>query len=593
MLNDKIFRSQLLSRRAFLIGVGKIGCLSLLASRMFYIQLIKNDQYRALSDQNQLSLVLIRPIRGKIFDVTNNLLATNQPCFKLVLHKGSNKNYHQELNLVSQMLKFPPELQADIEYRLHRANLHAPFVILEQLSWQQISLIEECRPVLHSIIVDVGHTRFYPMGDILGHLTGYMGPINQQEKQSLAVRNIGNFNVGKSGLEKYHEDDLRGNFGYQKMEVNASGKYIRQLSKINSIAGQNLHLNIDAKLQTQVHQYLNQQSCSAIVMDTSNGRLLILASTPIFDPNNFTKLSQADWHSLVSRPGRPLINKTIQSCYPPGSVFKIITVLAALKAGIPASKIVNCAAGVAALGGNNFRCIRTGHGRIDMSSALKYSCNAYMYEIGRLIGPEPIIEMAKNFGFGQKTMIDLPGEVSGFVPTKAWKEKKFRAQWSIGDTLNLSIGQGFLLATPIQLASFAAIIANNGQSYRPQIVKSEPVGAPICLNLEHLAIVKQAMYNVVNSPGGTAFYSRILDPQCQLAGKTGTVQVQSKVDANDDLNRASIAREQRNHALFLGFAPYQCPRYAIAIFFDHGGGGGSAAAPIASKLMLEVLKKYQ
>jgi penicillin-binding protein 2 len=593
MLSNETLRNQLVSRRAFLIGAGKVGLLSLLASRMFYMQLIKSDEYRTLSDKNRISLVIIPPIRGSILDVENRVLATNQKCFRLVLNKDTNKNYKKELSLISQILALSVETQKYIFKKVKKASWRTPVIILDQLNWQQISLVEEHKPVLSSIFVDMGYTRLYPGGSPLGHLTGYMGQINEQEKQELEVRsNISDFSIGKSGLEKYYEADLRGHFGYKQMEVNAFGKYFRELSKLESIPGNDLYLNIDASLQEKIQNYLNKKSCSAVVIDCHNGNVLALASTPVFDPNNFAKLTQDYWANLINDPYKPLLYKAVQSSYPPGSAFKIITVLAALAAGIPTTKIVNCR-GIPVLGGNSFRCSRrAGHGPLDMFGAIKHSCNYYMYEIGRLIGPDAIISMAQKFGFGKSTMIDLPGEASGFVPSREWKESKLKSKWTIGDTLNLSIGQGFLLATPIQLARFGAAVANNGKLYTPRVAKNEANFEKVDIKEEYLDILKEAMYQAVNTPGGTAYYSRILDEDKHLAGKTGTAQVQAKAHAGDDLSRASIAWERRNHAVFTGFGPYHNPRYAIAVFVDHGGDGGRAAAPIASKIMLEVLRKY-
>ena len=409
MLSNETLRNQLVSRRAFLIGAGKVSLLSLLASRMFYMQLIKNDEYRTLSDKNRISLVIVPPLRGRILDVENRLLATNQKCFRLLLNKDTNKNYKKEFKFISQVLELPDEAQEYILKRVGKASWRTPVIILDQLNWQQISLIEEHKPTLSSIFVDMGYARLYPEGSSLAHLTGYMGQINEQEKQELELRsNISDFYVGKSGLEKHYETNLRGHFGYKEMEVNAFGKYLKELSKLEAIPGGDLYLNIDASLQEKIQGYLNKKSCSVAVMDCHNGNVLILASTPVFDPNNFTKLTPDYWSGLINDPYKPLIYKAVQSSYPPGSAFKIITVLAALAAGIPTNKIVNCR-GAPVLGGNSFRCSRkTGHGPLDMFGAIKHSCNYYMYEIGRLIGPDAIISMARKFGFGQPTMIDLP-----------------------------------------------------------------------------------------------------------------------------------------------------------------------------------------
>lgn len=590
MLNNKLFHNQLMSRRTFVIMVSKLGLLSVLAARMFHMQCIKQHEYSTLSDKNRINLVLIPPNRGQIYDNNGQLLATNKLCFRLSLDKNNTRSYQQELLLVNQILDLSEEQQKYVDKKIKRADRRIPVVILDQLSWEQIAVIEEYKYKFSAIFIDIAQIRFYPLRSVVAHVTGYVGQINEQESKELSV-NTHDFSVGKSGAEKYYEEDLRGSFGYKQMEVNAFGKYIRELTQVSSVAGQNITLNIDADLQQKIEPYLNQRGCSAIVMNCHNGNILTFAVAPSFEPNNFTKLSQEYWNDLINNPYKPLINKAIQSNYPPGSVFKIITVLAALESGIKANKIVYCT-GAPALN-NGFRCAnRTGHGSLDMLGALKYSCNSYIYEIAKLIGADRIINMAKRFGFGGLTNIDLPGESSGFVPSRKWKKTKVKLEWTLGDTLNLSIGQGFLLVTPMQLARFCAAIANNGKLYTPRIVKNSSHFTQININQSHLEFVREAMYHAVNNVGGTAYYSRIIDERFQLAGKTGTSQVQSKANINDDLSRDSISWERRNHAIFIGFAPYINPVYAISVFVDHGGGGGRAAAPIASKIMQEVLQKY-
>jgi penicillin-binding protein 2 len=592
MLNNKILHNQLISRRAFLIGSGKLALLSLLAGKMFYMQLLENDKYRTLSDKNRINFILVPPFRGQIYDISGKILATNKACFRLLLDTNIIRNYQQELELVIDILELSTEQRDYVKQKIRKANKRIPVPILDHLSWQQISLIEERKADLHAIFVDVGYARFYPFSAVTSNLIGYTGQINEQEKQELNINNLADFIVGKSGIEKYYENSLRGKFGYKQIEVNVIGKQVRTISNLASTQGESLQLNIDVELQEKVQPYLTKQGCSVIVLDSTNGNVLVLAMSPAFESNNFVNLSQDYWQSLINDPYKPLINKTIQNNYPPGSVFKIITILAGLENGIIPDKRINCT-GASALGGNNFRCWNHyGHGLVDMYSAIKHSCNSYMYEISRLTGHKKILAMAKNFGFGVKTGIDLTGEASGFVPSDEWKMKRFKSKWTIGDTFNLAIGQGFILSTPIQLARFVTAIASNGKLYYPRIAKNTMEFEQVNINQKYLDILKDGMYRAVNTEGGTAFYSRIMAENHQMAGKTGTAQVQAKANINDDLSRDSIAWERRNHAIFMGFAPYQEPRYSILVYVDHGGGGGRAAAPIASKIMSMVLDKY-
>ncbi|WP_341793941.1 MULTISPECIES: penicillin-binding protein 2 [unclassified Rickettsia] len=597
MLNKKILHDQLVSRRAFLIGIGKLGLLSFLGVRMFYLQLIKSEEYKTLSDKNRINFVVIPPARGRIYDLEGNILATNQACFQLLIDRNSNVKYLDELALISQILNLSLEKQSYIKQKIKKSGRHTPLMILDQLDWQQVSLIEEQKQKLTSMFIDIGYSRFYPFSEVTCHLIGYTGRVNEQEKkeQELNIYNLSDFNIGKSGVEKYYEHKLRGEFGYKKVEVNAFGKQVREITNVASKSGIDIHLNIDAKLQKQIQPYLNQQGCSAIVMDTTNGNILILAASPVFESNNFSKLSDDYWSSLTNDPYKPLINKTVQNCYPPGSVFKIITVLAALESGIKPDKTFFCN-GASVLGTNSFRCWNHhGHGTLDMLGAIKHSCNIYMYELSRIIGGDKILETARKFGFGSKTGIDLTSESSGFIPSKEWKKQKLKAPWTIGDTFNLAIGQGFTTVTPIQLARFITAIAG-GKLYTPQIVKNDSEFQPkfqqIDIDPQNIKIIQEGLYNTVNITGGTAYYNRILGENRQLAGKTGTSQVQAKASAKDDLSRESIAWERRNHGLFIGFAPYHNPKYSVTIFVDHGGGGSRAAAPIARKIMSDVLDKY-
>ncbi|ABV75149.1 Penicillin-binding protein [Rickettsia akari str. Hartford] len=592
MLNKKILHGELISRRAFIIGLGKLGFLSLLGIRMFYLQLIKSEEYKTLSDKNRINFVVLPPTRGRIYDVDGSILATNKPCYQLVIDRSINNNYLDELAIVSNILNLSPEKYNYIKQKIKKSSRHTPVIILDQLDWQQVSMVEEQKHKLASIFIDIGYLRFYPFSSTTSHLIGYLGQINEQEKQELNIHSLSDFNIGKYGIEKYYDSKLRGEFGYKKVEVNAYGKQVREIAGTPTKAGKDMYLNIDASLQQNIQQYLNPKGSSAIVMDTRSGNILICASTPGFESNNFNKLSENYWQSLISNPYKPLINKVIQSSYPPGSVFKIITVLAALEVGINPNKTVFCD-GSSALGTNSFRCWNhSGHGTVDMMSALKHSCNIYMYALARIVGPDKILEVAREFGLGSKTGIDLAPESSGFVPSKEWKKKKLQIPWSIGDSFNLAIGQGFLGVTPIQLARFITAIASNGKLYTPRILKNDSEFYNVNIKPENIKIIQESLYNTVNVAGGTAYYNRILGKNRQLAGKTGTSQVQGKLNAKDDLSRDSIAWERRNHALFLGFAPYHDPLYSVTVFVDHGGGGSKAAAPIARKIMSDVLDKY-
>lgn len=586
MLDNNILHNQLISRRTFIIGAGKLGLVFLLACRLFYMQFIKKDEYKTLSDKNRIRIVVIPSLRGKILDRNGKILAQNQPCFKLLLEKSGNPQYLQEIEFVSKLLELDDDQKSDLIQKVKKASNSMPAIVIDYLEWKELAVIEEQKNMLKSIFVDIGYNRHYPLGKDAAHVIGYIGRSNT-DTSTIDY----NFKVGLHGIEKSYEEDLKGQFGYKQLEVNAKGKFVRSIAKSDTIDGTDVELNIDSEIQTLLTQLLSPFGASAVLMNCENGAVLGLNSAPNFEPNNFNQLSSKYWNSLTSNPYYPLINKAIQSTYPPGSVFKIITALAALAKGFDPDKKISCTGGPM-LGGNSFRCAKKGgHGLINLQDALKYSCNSYIFEVAKNIGIDSIIDMAKKFEFGQKTGIDLPGEKNGFVPTRDWKYSKTGEKWSLGDTLNMSIGQGFLLATPIQLARMISAIASNGKLFTPKILRDkETIFSKLDIPQSHLEFIKSALYRATNEIGGTSYFCRLDYEGNKMSGKTGTAQVQSKKNANDDLSRANIALHRRNHAIFIGYAPDINPKYAVSIYYDHGGSGGAAAAPIARKVLELALK---
>lgn len=591
MLDRSSLDRQIMTRRTFVIGAGKLGLLFLLAGRMFYMQFIKKDEYQTLSDNNRIKMILLSPIRGQIFDSQGRVIAKNNTCFRLLLDKNGNPKFLEEIDHLVKILELDDYQIDEVKKRVTKGGRRVAAIIIDCLDWNQVAIIEEKKADFKSLFIDTGFERFYESGIATAHLIGYLGRPKTIEDEPTRLADE-TFKVGKGGIEKFYEEHLRGEFGFKRIEVNALGKYVRELGKSASKSGSDLHLNIDSKLQEGALNHMNAQGCSAIVVDCTNGNILICASTPSFDPNKFNKLSSQYWNDLVNDQHKPLIDKTVRSLYPPGSVFKIITALAALEAGIDPDNKIICTGGPV-LGGNSFRCSRSrGHGALNMIDALKHSCNSYVFAVARQIGAAKIIEVANRFGFGKPTGVDLPGELSGFVPTEQWKMEKYGTKWSVGDTLNLSIGQGFLLVTPIQLACLITAIASNGKLFSPRIAVGNSSYVQLNVQQSHLEIIQTALYNTMNTPGGTGYLSRIDYKSMHMAGKTGTAQVQAKKNASDDLSRDNIAWVSRNHAIYSGYAPFDKPKYAISIYFDHGGGGGRAAAPIAKKIMQEVLLKY-
>ncbi|MFK8040614.1 MAG: penicillin-binding protein 2 [Rickettsiaceae bacterium] len=583
-------RKELMSRRAFFVLGGQLGLLSALFAKTSYMQLIKGMEYKMLSDKNRITFIILQPDRGNIYDVMGNAVATNKSCFSLFINKNAGSNsssYNSELSIIAELLDLKPDTISAMNYNIDNGLKYRPVLLLDDINWKQMSIIEERIYQLPNCFIQKMYKRLYPFASISSHLLGYVGKLNKQE---MASPNIAHDNliIGKCGIEKYYEDQLRGKCGYKEIEVNAMGKQIREIYTQKSQKGSDLHLNIDINLQSRIMQSLNNQIASAIVMDCSNGKILALASTPNFDPNQFNKLSKQYWSDLINNPHKPMLNHAVQSSYSPGSVFKLVTFIAALKLGISHDTIIRCTS-QSALGNKYFHCAsRFGHGAINMIEAIERSCNSYVFAIAKMIGAEIILDTASQLGFGSITYADLPGEVAGFIPSISWKQEKFKEKWNLADTLNISIGQGAISVTPIQLARFVTAIATQGKLYRPKIAQNNQkdqraVYVESDIASEHFDIIRRSMYNAVNSAKGTAYSSRVTGGI--LAGKTGTAQVQSKKSRDDDLSRSSIPWKQRNHGVFIGFAPYDNPKYSVTVFAPHGGSGSKAAAPLAKNIV--------
>ncbi|KAF8818330.1 penicillin-binding protein 2 [Rickettsia endosymbiont of Cardiosporidium cionae] len=582
------FLSDLISRRAFIIGSSKIGLLSVLVMRNFYLQCIQRDKYSLLSNRNSTSVIMVAPDRGEIYDVNNLLIASNQTSFTLIFNKN-NSDYIKEVEYLSELLEFDDVQKERMISKIKKSNKFSTSIIMKNIDWQLLSLIEENNAKLKSFTIDTKDIRYYHYADSMSHLLGYLynSRINYNNSVTCDVK------TGATGVEKYYNNLLNGVSGYKIVEMDSIGSTVSTIKQVNSISGNNLHLNIDSELQRKIIDLLPTKGCSVIVMDCTDGNVLSLVSLPGYDPNQLAKLSYNYWNQLVNDAYEPLINKVVQGNYPPGSIFKIITFLAALEKGVDINYTVNCT-GHNYLGTKDFRCARKfGHGNINMIQAIQYSCNSYMYQLSRLIGVDPIIEMANKFGLGQNTGIDLPNEKSGFVPSRKWKKDNFGSGWSIGDNFNLSIGQGYLLVTPIQLVRLIAAVASDGKLFKPNVAKRESEFEQISISPKYLSILKKALHMAVNNFGGTAYYSRINNQSVQMSGKTGTAQVFAKQSDNDDLSKRHIAWNRRNHSIFVGYAPSSYPKYALSVYCNHGGSGPMMAAPIAKNIMQLVINKYK
>ncbi|WP_299566866.1 penicillin-binding protein 2 [uncultured Sulfitobacter sp.] len=585
-----------LSRRAALLGGAQLLFMGGLAARMRYLQVDQADQFRLLAEENRINIRLIPPKRGEIFDRNGVQLAQNVPSYRIVIVREDAGDVEDVLSRLATLIDLTPEQTESALAELNRSAPFLPVTIAEDVSWDAVSAVSVNAPALPGVSPEVGSTRVYPRGSDFAHVVGRVGRVSQKDLDALedpdAVLRIPRFQIGKINVEAREEALLRGFAGTKQVEVNATGRVMRELARREGQSGADLQLTLDAKLQNYVQARLSGESAAVVIIDCEKGDVLANASAPSYDPNLFIGgISSKNYDPLLNSEYRPLVNKTVQGAYPPGSTFKMMTAMAAIEEGIIGPDETVYCPGHLEVGGRRFHCWkRAGHGWVDLENSLKKSCDVYYYDLALKVGIEKISAMAQRFGLGIRHDLPLSSVNSGLTPTKDWKLRQRGESWVIGDTVNASIGQGFMLASPLQLAVMTARIAT-GRDVTPRIVKSvngveEPVlgNGSLNMNEQNLRRMRRAMNAVVNDRRGTAYRSRIIAEGMRMAGKTGTSQVRSAV-----VNNNEVPWEQRDHALFVSFAPYDAPRYACAVLVEHGGGGSTAAAPIARDVMLQAL----
>jgi penicillin-binding protein 2 len=488
-----------------------------------------------------------------------------------------------------------------IERELHRHRRFIPITVREFLSWEDMAAIEVNAPDLPGILVDVGTTRQYPFGPQLAHVIGYVAPPNEADVAEDPMLALPGIRVGRAGIEKYHDQRLRGRAGAVQLEVNAVGRVIRELDRQEGTPGQDIGLTIDTQLQQSVLNHLGDESASAVVMDARNGEVLAMATNPSFDPSLFNSgISQAQWVEWTNNRRAPLINKAVAGLYAPGSTFKMVVALAALEAKTLTFNDTIFCPGYLDYGDRRYHCwSKGGHGTLDLHGGLKNSCDVFFFETARRTGIDRIAAMANRFGLGTKLAIELPGTRDGLVPTREWQKAQGKA-WNIGDTIVCGIGQGYLQLTPLSLATMVSRIAS-GRAVEPHLTRSiggaaqpgaQAADWPVLgLPERNLHAVREGMWSVVNDPGGTAPLAKLPLPGVQMAGKTGSVQIRnvSREQRERGYKSDDLPWEFRPHALFVAFAPYDAPRYAVALVVEHGNAGAQAAAPIARDIMVDAL----
>jgi penicillin-binding protein 2 len=594
-------RARRFARRALLVGGVQSAFFVALGARLYHLQVHRSAEYTLLAEDNRANQRLIIPPRGQILDRTGRPLARNVPTYRVRIVREQTRDLPQVLTRLAGLVSLPPD---QIEAVLAEARKLRPFVpvtVRTDLSWDEVTRIAVRSPELPGVVLDAALLREYPYGDVLAHVLGYVGAVSEaeQEEDPDPLLRLPDFRIGKNGVERGYDRRLRGRAGLSRIEVNAVGREIRELERNDGEPGEDLRLSLDLDLQRFCAARLSSElSASAVVVEVDSGAVMALASVPSFEPAAFTTgLRRSTWTELRDNPRTPLVNKCIRGQYPPGSTFKMMTALAALEAGISPTLQIRCA-GSMGLGSARFHCWREhGHGRLGLIQALEQSCDVYFYELARRLGIDAIAAMAGRFGLGQVSGIDLPGEQPGLIPTRAWKKEAFQESWHQGETLVCGIGQGYVLATPLQLAVMTARLANGGRAVTPWFARDgvQIGAAPASIGVapSSLEVVLRGMRDVVHGGRGTARSAALGLPGVEIGGKTGTSQVRriSKADrAAGRHKRKDIPWEQRDHALFVGFGPFAAPRYAVPVVVEHGQGGAKVAAPIARDILRKTLE---
>ncbi len=593
--------ARMISRRGLILGGGMLVFGGILGARMRHLQVDQADQFRLLAEENRINIRLLPPARGLVFDRKGVLIAGNEQNYRVVMIRDEVDDPEQVLQNLAKIIPLTNEDLDKAREELRKRSRLVPVTIADRLSWEDLSQVAVNAPALPGITPEFGLSRYYPQEGDFAHILGYVGPVSDYDLSKLVVVDpvlqIPKFQIGKSGVETKLEGALRGKAGTKRIEVNAAGRVMRELGRDESQKGVSVRLTIDAKLQNFAQARMIGESSAAVVIDVENGDLLAMASAPSFDPNKFVRgISVADYKDLTDNIYRPLANKTVQGQYPPGSTFKMVTALAALENGhVVPEETVYCG-GATKVAGRRFHCWkRGGHGKMNLRNSLKQSCDLYYYDMAQRVGIDKISEMANILGLGVRDDLPMSAVAEGLTPTKQWKRENRAAEWVVGDSLNASIGQGFVLATPLQLAVMTARIATN-RKVIPRLIRSvddrdEPVHEPepLGISTSSMRAIQDAMFAVGNEQRGTAYRSRIADETMRMSGKTGTSQVRNITAAERArgvFRNEDLPWERRDHALFVGFAPADKPKYAIAVVVEHGGGGSKAAAPIARDIML-------
>jgi len=606
--SDNVQKLNSINRRMFIIGSFKFFIMVGIVSRLFFLQVKENKKYLTLSDKNRIREWKLAPVRGEFHDYFGNVIAGNFEAYQLHIIPEQVDDFRYVIYRIKDLLELS---DAEFNKVLKKKKEIKPWetlIVSDNLSWQKFSKINNHLYDLNGVKPVISISRNYPYKENFTHLIGYVSQANQNDidtNESIKKNFVPGLKVGKIGLEKTFEKSLIGSNDVERYEVNAYGRRISQLEFQKGEKGKTIRLTIDTEVQKLANELLKDKAGSICVMDIYTGAIIAMHSGPSFDPNLFVfGISQDEWQLIRNDPMKPLVNKTLQGNYSPGSIIKPIVALSALENGIMNTNFTVKCTGKTEMYGQTYHCWKKkGHGFVSLRNAMKQSCDTYFYEIARKLGVDRLSETAKKFGLGEKVFGELfEIEKKGLVPNTQWKKNALGKGWLLGETIITGIGQGYIQTTPIQLCLMTAQIANGGYKIYPHIVVNNDVKAqpsdkymPLYENSNNIKIVKDAMFGSTNEVMGTSYRSRIDDPKYQFAGKTGTAQVKKITERERelDLKTFEIPYEERDHALYVAFGPYKNPRYALSVIVEHGGNGSTTAAPMATKLFKLIIDRHK
>jgi penicillin-binding protein 2 len=590
-----------LNRRTLLLGGAMGAMIAVLGARMRYLQVDQADEFKLLAEENRINIRLIPPVRGLIQDRNGKVIAGNEQNYRVVITREAAGDVDLVMRRLASIIPMTAEEMQQAIDEVNSLSAFVPVTVAERLSWADFSKVALNAPALPGVVPEVGMSRRYPLDTDFAHVVGYVGPVSEKDLEGVEnpdpLLKIPKFQIGKIGVEKWMEDTLRGEAGTKRIEVNSAGRVMRELDRQEGDPGLDIRLTIDADIQNFAQARLGAESAAVVVVDVTNGDIVCIASAPSFDPNLFVRgISHTDYKALTENDHRPLANKTVSGAYPPGSTFKMVTALAALEAGVVTPETKVSCPGYIEFGQRRFHCWkRGGHGTVRLERSLAESCDVYYYEVAQKVGIDKIADMGRRLGLGHRFDIPMSAVTEGNMPDKAWKQERHKAEWRIGDTINASIGQGYVLASPLQLAVMTARIAS-GRMVKPRLVHAidgrqipAEEAESLALDGSTLRAVQNGMFAVMNGKSGTGRGSRIADDSLKMCGKSGTAQVRNFSSAERDggiIANDRLPWKLRDHALFVGYAPAEAPRYAVSVVVEHGGGGSAVAGPIARDAIL-------